>query len=61
MLPGSSSPVALAVDWIGNKLYIVDSLGQKIDVFELDGHYHAIVMGSNLTNPTDVSLDPVAG
>lgn len=61
MLPGSSSPVALAVDWVGDKLYIVDSLGQKIDVFELDGRFHAIVMGSNLTNPTDVALDPVAG
>lgn len=61
MLPGSPSPVAVAVDWIGNKLYIVDSLGQKIDIFELDGRFHAIVMGSNLTNPTDVALDPVAG
>ena len=61
MLPGSSSPIALGVDWIGDKLYVVDSLGQKIDVFELDGHHHAIVMGSNLTNPTDIALDPIAG
>ncbi len=61
MLPGSSSPVAIAVDWIGDKLYVVDSLGQKIDVFELDGRYHAIVMGSNLTNPTDIALDPRMG
>lgn len=61
MLPGSSSPVALATDWVGNKLYVVDSLGQKIDVFEFDGRYHAIVMGSNLTNPTDIALDPFTG
>lgn len=61
LLPGSSSPISLAVDWIGNKLYVVDSLGQKIDVFEFDGRYHAIVMGSNLTNPTDIALDPIVG
>lgn len=60
-LPGSSSPIALATDWVGNKLYVVDSLGQKIDVFEFDGRYHAIVMGSNLTNPTDIALDPFYG
>ncbi|XKL63596.1 hypothetical protein PGB90_005960 [Kerria lacca] len=61
VLPSSSSPIALAVDWIGNKLYVVDSLGQKIDVFEFDGYFHAIVMGSNLTNPTDLALDPISG
>lgn len=61
LLPGSSSPIALAVDWIGSKLYVVDSLGQKVDVFEYDGHFHAIVMGNNLTNPTDIALDPISG
>ncbi|KAF7989294.1 hypothetical protein HCN44_007968 [Aphidius gifuensis] len=60
-LPGSWSPVAIAVDFIGRKLYVVDSIVQKIDVFELDGHFHGIVLGSNLTSPADIALDPTVG
>ena len=42
-------------------MYVVDSLGQKIDIFDLEGDYHAIVMSSNLTAPTDTALDPKVG
>lgn len=54
-------PVAIAIDWISDKLYVVDSVGQKIDVFELDGRNHAIVLSHNLTNPSDIGLDPLEG
>lgn len=60
-LPGTWLPVALAVDWIGDKIYVADAVGQKIDVFELRGRWHAIALGSNLTNPTDIALDPTIG
>lgn len=60
-VPGSWAPVALAVDWVGDKLYVADAIGQKIDVFELDGRGHAVVLGSNLTNPADIALDPTLG
>jgi low density lipoprotein-related protein 2 len=60
-LPGTWAPVALAVDWVGDKLYVADAVGQKVDVFELDGHKHAIVLGSNLSNPADIALDPTVG
>lgn len=60
-IPGTWSPVAIAVDWVGDKLYVADAVGQKIDVFELDGRRHAIVLGSNLTNPSDLGLDPTLG
>lgn len=60
-IPGTWSPVAIAVDWVGDKLYVADAVGQKIDVFELDGRRHAIVLGSNLTNPSDLALDPTLG
>lgn len=60
-LPGMWLPVALAVDWVGNKLYVADSVGQKIDVFELPARWHAVVLGSNLTNPADIALDPTVG
>lgn len=58
---GSWAPVAVAVDWVGDKLYVADAIGQKIDVFELDGRWHAVVLGSNLTNPADLALDPTLG
>lgn len=61
-LPGMWLPVAIAVDWVGNKLYVADSVGQKVDVFELPStRWHAIVLGSNLTNPADIALDPTVG
>lgn len=60
-IPGTWSPVAIAVDWVGDKLYVADSVGQKVDVFEFDGHWHAVVLGSNLTSPADIALDPTSG
>ncbi|KAK8402469.1 hypothetical protein O3P69_000706 [Scylla paramamosain] len=60
-LPGSLTPGALAVDWVGDKLYVVDILGQKIDVFEILGRYHAIVLSNNITAPQDIGLDPTSG
>lgn len=60
-LPGMWEPISIAVDWIGNKLYVVDGVGQKIDVFELNGRWHSIVLSSNLTNPSDIALDPTKG
>ncbi|UYV70471.1 hypothetical protein LAZ67_7003153 [Cordylochernes scorpioides] len=54
-------PVALAVDWVGNKLYVCDALGQKIDLLELDGSRHAILISRNLSSPLDIALDPTAG
>ena len=48
------------MDWIGNKLYVADNIGQKIDIFELNGSWNTIVQ-SNLTGPVDIALDPVEG
>ena len=59
--PGTWSPSAIAVDWIGNNLYVVDALGQKINVFDIEGLYSSIVVTSNLTSPVDIALDPIMG
>lgn len=60
-IAGTWSPVAIAVDWVGDKIYVVDAIGQKIDVIEWDGRYNAIVLSSNLTSPADIALDPKVG
>ncbi|OXU26291.1 hypothetical protein TSAR_004997 [Trichomalopsis sarcophagae] len=54
-------PVALSVDFIGNKIYVTDILGAKVDVFELDGRYHAVAVGTDLVRPSDIKLDPYVG
>ncbi|KAG1701225.1 Low-density lipoprotein receptor-related protein 2 [Nymphon striatum] len=54
-------PVAIAIDWISNKLYVCDQLGQKIDLMELDGTWHAIVISQNMSSPHDIALDPLEG
>lgn len=60
-VPTAWLPVAIAVDWIGDKLFVADALGQKIDVFELDGRWHGIVISNNMSEPTDLALDPPQG
>ena len=57
-VPGAWKPESIAVDWVSDNLYVIDSLGQKIDIFDIEADYHAIVMSSNLTAPTDIALDP---
>ncbi|RXG68268.1 Low-density lipoprotein receptor-related protein 2 [Armadillidium vulgare] len=61
ILPGSLTPGAIAIDFIANNIYVVDILGEKIDVFVLGGDYHAIVLSNNVSHPQDISLDPYLG
>ncbi|XP_076061029.1 low-density lipoprotein receptor-related protein megalin isoform X2 [Oratosquilla oratoria] len=60
-LPSSVTPGSIAVDWIGNNLYVVDTLGQKVDVVQLGTSNHAIVLSTNVSRPRDVALDPLVG
>lgn len=55
------NPVALAVDWITNKIYVCDTHNQKIDIFDFDGKNRAIVLSQNITAPLDIALDPTRG
>ncbi|XP_013781727.1 low-density lipoprotein receptor-related protein 2-like [Limulus polyphemus] len=55
------NPVCLAVDWVGNKLYICDAVGQKIDLMELEGDQHAIIISHKLSSLLDITLDPTVG
>ncbi|OQV14980.1 Low-density lipoprotein receptor-related protein 2 [Hypsibius exemplaris] len=55
------NPVSIAVDWVANKLYVVDLAAKRIDVMELDGRYRAIVISQNLTAPLAIAIDPLQG
>lgn len=60
-MPFQWSPMSLAVDWVSNKLYVCDTHNQKIDLFELGGRRHAIIISQNLSAPLDIALDPSVG
>lgn len=55
------NPVSLAIDYIGNKLYVADLGAKRIDVLELSGAHRAIVISRNLTAPLSIALDPPRG
>ena len=55
------NPVGVAVDWVANKVYVVDLAAKRIDVMELSGQYRAIVISQNLTAPLAIAIDPLQG
>jgi low density lipoprotein-related protein 2 len=60
-LNGKWEKVEIEVEWVGEKLYVADSVGQKVDVFELDGNWNEIVIGRKLRSNEDIELDKKIG
>jgi len=41
--------------------FLTFPVGQKIDVFDLSGRWHSIVLAHNLSAPSDLALDSTRG
>ncbi|XP_059560178.1 low-density lipoprotein receptor-related protein 2 [Myotis daubentonii] len=54
-------PENLAVDWINNKLYMVETKVNRIDMANLDGSHRVILITENLGHPRGIALDPTVG
>ncbi|CAJ0930175.1 unnamed protein product, partial [Mesorhabditis belari] len=54
-------PRSLAVDWITNKLYIIESGSRRIDVTDYEGMSRTVLLADGLTLPLDLALDPLRG
>ncbi|KAI5929752.1 Low-density lipoprotein receptor-related protein 2 [Manis javanica] len=54
-------PENLAVDWINNKLYLVETKVNRIEVVNLDGSNRVILITENLGHPRGIALDPTLG
>ncbi|UMM10088.1 hypothetical protein L5515_000020 [Caenorhabditis briggsae] len=54
-------PRCLAVDWITNTLYIIESGSRRIDVSSYDGDRRTVLLADGLTLPLDIALDPLRG
>ena len=55
------NPISIAVDWIGNNLYVVEQSGNRIDIVSIDGNHQKTVIVDYLSHPTDVVVDPGVG
>nr|XP_012637337.1 low-density lipoprotein receptor-related protein 2 [Microcebus murinus] len=55
------TPENLAVDWINDKLYLVETKVNRIDVANLDGSYRVTLITENLGHPRGLALDPTVG
>lgn len=54
-------PRNLAVDWLSNNLYIVESGSRRIDVSNYEGDKRTVLLADGLTLPLDIALDPIRG
>ncbi|XP_027721928.1 low-density lipoprotein receptor-related protein 2 isoform X3 [Vombatus ursinus] len=55
------TPENLAVDWVNNKLYVVETSVNRIDMVNLDGTNRVTLITENLGNPRGIALDPSVG
>uniref|UniRef100_A0A671YSP2 Low density lipoprotein receptor-related protein 2a n=1 Tax=Sparus aurata TaxID=8175 RepID=A0A671YSP2_SPAAU len=54
-------PENLAVDWVNNKLYVVEASVNRIDMVDFDGSNRVTLITENLGNPRGVAVDPTVG
>lgn len=55
------NPENLAVDWVNNKLYVVEASVNRIDMVDLDGSNRVTLIAEHLGNPRGLALDPTVG
>ena len=58
---GLTSPDGLACDWVGKKIYWVDTEPSRIEVSELDGRSRKVLYWQDLDQPRAIVLHPERG
>ena len=58
---GLSTPEGLAVDWIGQHIYLVESSLELIEVIKYDGSYRTTLVAGKIHSPRAIALDPKMG
>ncbi|CAM4944086.1 unnamed protein product [Rotaria socialis] len=54
-------PMSIAIDWITNKMYIVETELARIDMFSLDGKMMKTnIVINNIYEPSSIAIDPIA-
>lgn len=60
-LAGVMRPVSVAVDWIGNNLYVVERAGKRVELISITKPHQRTIIVDYLGDPTDVAVDSVVG
>ncbi|KAJ8349711.1 hypothetical protein SKAU_G00248410 [Synaphobranchus kaupii] len=58
---GLATPEGLAVDWIAENLYWIDSNLDQIEVAKLNGHMRTTLIAGGMEHPRAIALDPGYG
>jgi hypothetical protein len=54
-------PISIAIDWITNKMYIVEAELARVDMLSLDGKMlKTNIITNNIHQPTSIAIDPIA-
>ncbi|CAK8674679.1 unnamed protein product [Clavelina lepadiformis] len=55
------NPEQVAVDWIANNLYIIETLVSRIEVCNFDGSHRSSIITDGIKSPRGLALDPTKG
>lgn len=58
---GIGTTQGLAVDWVGQNIYWIESDLYQIEVAKLDGSLRTVLIAGNMSNPRAITLDPREG
>ena len=58
---GLATAEGLAVDWVGENLYWVESNLDQIEVAKLNGSFRRTLVAGNMESPRAIALDPRLG
>ena len=58
---GLSVTEGLAVDWVADNIYWVESQLDQIEVAQIDGTNHTTLVAGKMENPRAIALDPRVG
>ena len=51
-------PLALGIDFITDKIYVLNWAGKTVHVFDLESKLHTVILDQGLNDPRDIVLDP---
>ncbi|WAR10070.1 LRP1-like protein, partial [Mya arenaria] len=58
---GLATTEGVAVDWIGENIYWVESTLDQIEVAKLDGSFRTTLIAGNMASPRAIAVDPTVG